>query len=215
MQYATPQITQMTAHHFTTWWQYLYRTRRVPLAYFRIGNYFPLMNLAAAFWFVGRRRCFHTCVCPIEKDYDTAQHILVMSSPWISLSVSVFTILTLSSSTLFSISSSQCRHYFIRPRLHVHHPLGNVVTHMYLGLNALLRIRTSAKGNDSHHHHRYHQYTCLTLSSFYIFKWVLKVRAIATIPGTNHFIDMAVQNLHQQKRIAPSAPRHLQIGATS
>ena len=117
MQYAIPAIIAMTASSLYNMVDSIFIGHGVgPLAISGLAITFPLMNLAAAFGsLVGVGASTLVSVRLGQKDYDTAQHILGndhvtgrrnRKKP--------------RPCSLFL--RSQCRHYFIRPRLHVHHP---------------------------------------------------------------------------------------------
>ena len=122
MQYAIPAIIAMTASSLYNMVDSIFIGHGVgPLAISGLAITFPLMNLAAAFGsLVGVGASTLVSVRLGQKDYDTAQHILG-------------NVITLNRHRLHHPHTplprpyslflrSQCRHYFIRPRLHVHHP---------------------------------------------------------------------------------------------
>ena len=146
-----------------------------------------------------------------QKDYATAQNILgnvVTLNFIIGIGFGILTLLFLDPILYFFGASpdtiSYARDYMVIILL------GNVITHMYLGLNALLRASGHPqKAMIGHHHHSNYQYH--PWPYFYL-----------SIPlgysgschchhsGSNHRTGVAIQNLHKQERIAPSPPRHLQ-----
>ena len=112
-----------------------------PLAISGLAITFPLMNLAAAFGsLVGVGASTLVSVKLGQKDYATAQNILgnvVTLNFIIGIGFSILTLLFLDPILYFFGASpdtiSYARDYMVIILL------GNVITHMYLGLNALLR----------------------------------------------------------------------------
>ncbi|MDR1526870.1 MAG: MATE family efflux transporter [Dysgonamonadaceae bacterium] len=142
MQYAIPAIIAMTASSLYNITDSIFIGHGVgPLALSGLAITFPLMNLAAAFGtLVGVGASTLLSIRMGQKDYETANHILG----------NVF-VLNLIMGILFSVAVL----LFLNPVLHffgageetlayAHDFMviilcGNVVTHMYFGLNALLR----------------------------------------------------------------------------
>jgi putative MATE family efflux protein len=142
MQYAIPAIIAMTAASLYNITDSIFIGHGVgPLALSGLAITFPLMNLAAAFGsLVGVGASTLLSIRMGQKDYETANHILG----------NVF-VLNLIMGILFSLITLA----FLNPILHffgagsetityAHDFMviilgGNVVTHMYFGLNALLR----------------------------------------------------------------------------
>ncbi|MDR2806055.1 MAG: MATE family efflux transporter [Dysgonamonadaceae bacterium] len=142
MQYAIPAIIAMTASSLYNITDSIFIGHGVgPLALSGLAITFPLMNLAAAFGtLVGVGASTLLSIRMGQKDYETANHILG----------NVF-VLNLIMGVLFSAIVL----LFLNPILHIFgagaetlsyaHDFmviilcGNVVTHMYFGLNALLR----------------------------------------------------------------------------
>ena len=121
MQYAIPAIIAMTASSLYNMVDSIFIGHGVgPMAISGLALTFPLMNLAAAFGsLVGVGAATLVSVKLGQKDYDTAQRVL---GNVLVLNIIVglaFTILTL---------------IFLDPILYC-----NVITHLYLGLNAVLR----------------------------------------------------------------------------
>ena len=112
-----------------------------PLAISGLAVTFPLMNLAAAFGsLVGVGASTLISVKLGQKDYDTAHKILgnvVVLNLLIGI---VFTIVTLAflDPILYFFGASEATLPYARDYM-VTILLGNVVTHMYLGLNSVLR----------------------------------------------------------------------------
>ena len=109
--------------------------------YIRTGYFVSLMNLAAAFRFFGRCRCRHFNISQAgTKDYDTAQRVLgnvVVLNIIIGIFFTLLTLLFLDPILYFFGASEQTIGYardFMQIIL-----AGNIVTHLYMGLNATLR----------------------------------------------------------------------------
>ena len=161
-QYAIPAIIAMTASSLYNMVDSIFIGHGVgALAISGLAITFPLMNLAAAFGsLVGVGASTLVSVKLGQKDYTTAQQILgnVVS---LNLIIGIaFTLLTLVflDPILFFFGASEATIPYAHDYM-VIILLGNVVTHMYLGLNSVLRSAGhSAKGHDSHDSHRYHQH---------------------------------------------------------
>ena len=141
-QYAIPAIIAMTASSLYNMVDSIFIGHGVgALAISGLAITFPLMNLAAAFGsFVGVGASTLVSVKLGQKDYTTAQQILgnVVS---LNLIIGiVFTLLTLIflDPILFFFGASEATIPYARDYM-VIILLGNVVTHMYLGLNSVLR----------------------------------------------------------------------------
>ncbi|GHT39313.1 MATE family efflux transporter [Bacteroidia bacterium] len=141
-QYAIPAIIAMTASSLYNITDSIFIGHGVgPLALSGLAITFPLMNLAAAFGsLVGVGASTLLSIRMGQKDYETANHILgnVFSLNLImGVLISLITIPFLEPILLFFGASPATLHYsydFMFVIL-----LGNVFTHMYFGLNALLR----------------------------------------------------------------------------
>ncbi len=141
-QYAIPAIIAMTASSLYNMVDSIFIGHGVgALAISGLAITFPLMNLAAAFGsLVGVGASTLVSVKLGQKDYTTAQQILgnVVS---LNLIIGiVFTLLTLIflDPILFFFGASEATIPYARDYM-VIILLGNVVTHMYLGLNSVLR----------------------------------------------------------------------------
>lgn len=141
-QYAIPAIIAMTASSLYNMVDSIFIGHGVSaLAISGLAITFPLMNLAAAFGsLVGVGASTLVSVKLGQKDYTTAQQILgnVVS---LNLIIGiVFTLLTLIflDPILFFFGASEATIPYARDYM-VIILLGNVVTHMYLGLNSVLR----------------------------------------------------------------------------
>lgn len=141
-QYAVPAIIAMTASSLYNMVDSIFIGHGVgPLAISGLAVTFPLMNLAAAFGsLVGVGASTLISVKLGQKDYDTAHKILgnvVVLNLLIGI---VFTIVTLAflDPILYFFGASDATLPYARDYM-ITILLGNVITHMYLGLNSVLR----------------------------------------------------------------------------
>lgn len=141
-QYAVPAIIAMTASSLYNMVDSIFIGHGVgPLAISGLAVTFPLMNLAAAFGsLVGVGASTLISVKLGQKDYDTAHKILGNVVSLNFLIGIVFTIITLAflDPILYFFGASEATLPYARDYM-VTILLGNVVTHMYLGLNSVLR----------------------------------------------------------------------------
>lgn len=141
-QYAVPAIIAMTASSLYNMVDSIFIGHGVgPLAISGLAVTFPLMNLAAAFGsLVGVGASTLISVKLGQKDYDTAHKILGNVVSLNFLIGIVFTIVTLAflDPILYFFGASEATLPYARDYM-VTILLGNVVTHMYLGLNSVLR----------------------------------------------------------------------------
>ena len=142
MQYAIPAIIAMTASSLYNMVDSIFIGHGVgAMAISGLAITFPLMNLAAAFGsLVGVGASTLVSVKLGQKDFTAAQQILgnVVS---LNLIIGiVFTIITLAclNPILYFFGASEVTLPYARDYM-VTILLGNVVTHMYLGLNSVLR----------------------------------------------------------------------------
>ena len=138
MQYAIPAIIAMTASSLYNMVDSIFIGHGVgPLAISGLAITFPLMNLAAAFGsLVGVGASTLISVKLGQKDYTTAQQILSLN-----LIIGVlFTIVCLLflDPILYFFGASEATLPYAKDYM-VTILLGNVITHMYLGLNSVLR----------------------------------------------------------------------------
>ena len=141
-QYAVPAIIAMTASSLYNMVDSIFIGQGVgPLAISGLAITFPLMNLAAAFGsLVGVGASTMVSVKLGQKDYKTAQNILgnVLSlNVIIGIGFSILALLLLDP-ILYFFGASENTIGYARDFMEII-LLGNVVTHMYLGLNAVLR----------------------------------------------------------------------------
>jgi putative MATE family efflux protein len=142
MKYAVPAIIAMTASSLYNIIDSIFIGHGVgPLAISGLALTFPLMNLAAAFGsLIGAGAATLTSVRLGQKDYASANIILgnvVTMNTILGISFTIIGLIFLDPILLFFGASSHTlpyAHDFMTIIL-----LGNVVTHMFLGLNALLR----------------------------------------------------------------------------
>ena len=142
MQYAIPAIIAMTASSLYNMVDSIFIGQGVgPLAISGLAITFPLMNLAAAFGaMVGVGASTMISVKLGQKDYRTAQNVLgnvLTLNVIIGIGFSILTLLFLDP-ILYFFGASEDTIGYARDYMEII-LLGNVVTHMYLGLNAVLR----------------------------------------------------------------------------
>ena len=142
MQYAVPAIIAMTASSLYNMVDSIFIGQGVgPMAISGLALTFPLMNLGAAFGsLVGVGASTLISVKLGQKDYDTAQRVLgnvVVLNLILGLTFTVLVLVFLNPILYFFGGSAETVPYARDYRQII--LLGNVVTHMYLGLNAVLR----------------------------------------------------------------------------
>ena len=138
VQYAIPAIIAMTASSLYNMVDSIFIGHGVgPMAISGLAITFPLMNLAAAFGsLVGVGASTLISVKLGQKDYKTAQKILgnvVSLNLIIGIGFSTITLLFLNP-ILYFFGASEATLPYARDYMEII-LLGNVVTHMYLGLN--------------------------------------------------------------------------------
>lgn len=142
MQYAIPAIIAMTASSLYNMVDSIFIGHGVgPMAISGLALTFPLMNLAAAFGsLVGVGAATLVSVKLGQKDYDTAQRVLgnvLVLNIIIGLAFTILTLIFLDPILYFFGGSDETVSYardYMKVILY-----GNVITHIYLGLNAILR----------------------------------------------------------------------------
>jgi putative MATE family efflux protein len=142
MEYAIPAIIAMTAASLYNITDSIFIGHGVgPLALSGLAITFPLMNLTAAFGtLVGVGASTLLSIRMGQKDYETANHILgnVFSLNMImGIGLSIITLIFLKPILLFFGASHDTLPYAYDFMIII--LAGNVVTHMYFGLNAVLR----------------------------------------------------------------------------
>lgn len=184
VQYAVPAIIAMTASSLYNMVDSIFIGHGVgPMAISGLALTFPLMNLAAAFGsLVGVGAATLVSMRLGQHDYQTAQQILgnvVVLNLVVGLAFGLVTLVFLTP-ILYFFGASEATVGYARDYMTII-LLGNVVTHMYLGLNAVLR----ASG-----HPRKSMYaTILTVVVnavldpvfIYGFDWGIRGAAIATV----------------------------------
>ena len=141
MQYAIPAIIAMTASSLYNMVDSIFIGHGVgPLAISGLAITFPLMNLAAAFGsLVGVGASTLISVKLGQKDYVTAQQILgnVVSLNLIIGILFTLVCLLFLDPILYFFGASDATLPYARDYM-ITILLGNVITHMYLGLNSVL-----------------------------------------------------------------------------
>lgn len=142
MQYAIPAIIAMTASSLYNMVDSIFIGHGVgKMAISGLALTFPLMNLAAAFGsLVGVGAATLVSVKLGQRDYDTAQRVLgnvLVLNVIIGILFTVLTLIFLDP-ILYFFGGSEHTIGYARDYMQVI-LLGNVVTHIYLGLNAVLR----------------------------------------------------------------------------
>ncbi len=184
VQYAVPAIIAMTAASLYNMVDSIFIGHGVgPLAISGLALTFPLMNLAAAFGsLVGVGAATLISMRLGQRDYATAQHVLgnvVVLNLIIGVAFGAAALVFLDP-ILYFFGASDATIGYARDYMTII-LLGNVVTHMYLGLNAVLR----ASG-----HPRKSMYatintvlinTVLDPLFIYGFGWGIRGAAVATV----------------------------------
>ena len=148
MQYAVPAIIAMTASSLYNMVDSIFIGQGVgALAISGLAITFPLMNLSAAFGAgIGIGASTYISVKLGQKDYATAEKILgntLVLNLIIGLSFSVLALLFLDP-ILYFFGASENTIQYARDFMEII-LVGNVVTHMYFGLNAVLRATGKPK----------------------------------------------------------------------
>lgn len=183
-QYAIPAIIAMTAsslYHIT---DSIFIGHGVgALAISGLAITFPLMNLAAAFGsLVGAGAATLLSIRMGQKDYESANLILgneVTLNIIIGIGFSVLTYIFLDP-ILYFFGASESTIPFARDFMHVI-LMGNVITHLYLGLNGMLR--SSGRPDKAMYATIATVLINLVLNPMFIFvfQWGIKGSALATV----------------------------------
>lgn len=184
MQYAIPSVIAMTAMSLYNITDSIFIGHGVgALAISGLAITFPLMNLSAAFGtLVGVGASALMSLRLGQKDYDTANKILgnvLLLNLIFGLFYTVFVLLFLDQILLFFGASPETLPY-ARDFMTVI-TLGNIVTHMYFGLNALMRATGNPK--RSMYATLYSVIINIILAPLFIFvlKWGIRGAALATV----------------------------------
>ena len=210
MQYAIPAIIAMTASSLYNMVDSIFIGQGVgPLAISGLAITFPFMNLGAAFGaMVGVGASTLISVKLGQKDYKTAQTVL---GNVISLNVIIgvaFTILTLLflDPILYFFGASADTIGYARDYMQII-LAGNIITHMYLGLNAVLRAAGHPQKAMYATINTVIINTILDPIFIYGFDWGIRGAAIATI------IAQVISLIWQLKLLAdPNELLHLKRG---
>ncbi|WP_277088442.1 MATE family efflux transporter, partial [Alistipes sp.] len=184
MQYAVPAIIAMTASSLYNMVDSIFIGHGVgPLAISGLALTFPLMNLAAAFGsLVGVGAATLVSMRLGQRDYGTAQNILgnvVVLNLIIGLAFGFITLLLLDP-ILYFFGASEATIGYARDYMSII-LMGNVITHMYLGLNSVLRA--SGHPRKSMYATIYTVVINAALDPLFIygFGWGIRGAAIATV----------------------------------
>ena len=183
-QYALPAIVAMTASSLYNIIDRAMIGQIVgPEAIAGLGITFPFMNLSAAFGAavgVGSSTCISVKLG--QRDYDTAQHLLgntVTLNLIIGFAFMVICLLFLAPILLFFGASEMTLPYAREFMVVI--LLGNMVTHMYFGMNAVLR----AAGKPKHAMYAtLFTVACnivLVIAFVWWFRWGIRGAALATV----------------------------------
>lgn len=184
MQYAIPAIIAMTASSLYNMVDSIFIGQGVgTLAISGLALTFPLMNLAAAFGsLVGVGASTLVSVKLGQKDYDTAQRVLgnvVILNIVIGVAFTIITLIFLDPILHFFGASEDTIGYardYMKIIL-----LGNVITHLYMGLNTVLRSSGHPKQAMLATIATVVINTLLDPFFIYVFKWGIQGAAIATV----------------------------------
>ena len=182
MQYAVPAIIAMTASSLYNMVDSIFIGHGVgTMALSALALTFPLMNLGAAFGaLVGVGAATLISVKLGQKDYDTAQRVLgnvFVLNILLGLAFTVIVFPFLNPILYFFGGSDETVEYarqFMEIIL-----LGNVVTHLYLGLNAVLRA--SGHPKQAMYATTVAINTILAPIFIFMFDWGIRGAAIATV----------------------------------
>ncbi|HNU77361.1 MAG TPA: MATE family efflux transporter [Prolixibacteraceae bacterium] len=196
IQYAIPSVIAMTAssiYHITA--SAFIGQGVGPLAISGLAITFPLMNLAAAFGsLVGVGAATLMSLRLGQKDYTSANHILgnvFMLNLIFGLSYTLV-ILVFLDPILFFFGASNETIPYARDYMVVI-TLGNVVTHLYFGLNALLRATGNPRKSMMATIYSVVINMVLTPLFIYGFKWGIKGAALATVIAQSSMLILQIR----------------------
>ncbi len=184
LQYAIPSVIAMTAMSLYNITDSIFIGHGVgALAISGLAITFPLMNLSAAFGtLVGVGASALMSLRLGQKDYETANKILgnvLVLNLILGLSYTVGVLLFLDHILLFFGASSETLPYARDFMMVI--TLGNVVTHMYFGLNALMRATGNPKRSMYATIFSVIINIILAPLFIFVFKWGIRGAAIATV----------------------------------
>ena len=184
MQYAVPAIIAMTASSLYNMVDSIFIGHGVgTMALSALALTFPLMNLGAAFGaLVGVGAATLISVKLGQKDYDTAQRVLGNVFVLNILLVLAFTVIVFPflNPILYFFGGSDETVEYARQFMEII-LLGNVVTHLYLGLNAVLRASGHPKQAMYATIATVAINTILAPIFIFMFDWGIRGAAIATV----------------------------------
>ncbi|MDE6623223.1 MAG: MATE family efflux transporter [Alistipes sp.] len=183
-QYAVPAIIAMTASSLYNMVDSIFIGHGVgPLAISGLALTFPLMNLAAAFGaLVGVGAATLISMRLGQRDYETAQQVLgnvVVLNLLIGVAFSIAT-LSLLDPILYFFGASEATIGYAREYMTIILS-GNVVTHMYFGLNAVLRASGHPRKSMYATINTVAINTMLDPLFIYGFGWGIRGAAVATV----------------------------------
>ena len=184
VQYAVPAIIAMTAASLYNMVDSIFIGHGVgPLAISGLALTFPLMNLAAAFGsLVGVGAATLISMRLGQRDYATAQHVLgnvVVLNLIIGVAFGAAALVFLDP-ILYFFGASDATIGYARDYMTII-LLGNVVTHMYLGLNAVLRASGHPRKSMYATINTVRIHTVLDPLFIYGFGWGIRGAAVATV----------------------------------
>ncbi len=211
IQYSIPAIIAMTASSLYNMIDRIYIGQGVgAMAISGLALTFPLMNLAAAFGsLVGVGAATLLSVRLGQKDYDTAKNILgnvILLNLVIGLSFAIIMLIFLDPVLYFFGASETTIGYardFMRIIL-----MGNIVTHMYLGLNSVLRASGKPRQSMMATIYTVGLNVVLAPIFIYVFHWGIKGAALATVLSQTisllwqlHILNNKNELIHLQRGI--------------
>ncbi len=184
LQYAIPSVIAMTASSLYNITDSIFIGHGVgALAISGLAITFPLMNLAAAFGsLVGAGASTLMSLRLGQKDYSTANNILgnvVALNMIIGIAYTIVVLIFLDPILFFFGASSETIQY-AREYMEVI-TLGNVITHIYFGLNAMLRATGSPEKSMYATISTVIINVVLSYLFIFVFRWGIRGAAIATI----------------------------------
>ena len=222
LQYAIQSVIAMTASSLYNITDSIFIGQGVgPLAIAGLAITFPLMNLGAAFGaMIGIGASTLMSLRLGQKDYDSANTILgnVFVLNLIFGFIYTVVILTFMDPILYFFGASEESMPYAKDYMTVV-SLGNVITHMYLGLNALLRATGKPRISMYNTLLSVIINIILTPIFIYVFDWGIKGAAFATViaqstmllwqikifSNKNEFIHLQKETFRLKKKIVISS----------